>query len=166
MRRSRDRFTSRVEENNRIMEQLYDNPRILEEEGHKIAIAGLSPFSDYSLESPTTAASASPHFGVKQDDLHANFHDPLVTHCLENQTFYALPMTLDNTMDYFVNNSSESLSSPLPPSPSSAQDLFFNLPLLDQDVVADNYDTSCINLMTTYQLLGNQCTPPMTGSWF
>lgn len=44
MRRSCDRFTSRVEENNRIMEQLYDNPRILEEENHKIAIAGQSPF--------------------------------------------------------------------------------------------------------------------------
>lgn len=169
MRRSRDRFTSRVEENNRIMEQLYGNPRILEEEGHKIAIAGLSPFSDYSLEPPTTAASARPHFGVTQVDLHANYHDPLITHCLENQTFYALPMTWDNTVDFFINNSNESLSSSLPPSPTSdysAQGPFLNLPLLDQDVVSDNYDTSCINLMTTYELLGNQCILPTAGTWF
>lgn len=170
MRRSCDRFTSRVEENNRIMEQLYDNPRILEEENHQIAIAGQSPFLDYCLVSPTTVASESPSIEVTQDDLYASYHDPPITHCMENQASYTLPTTLNDPVDYLLNIPDESLCS-LPPSPHtdySNQDVYFtnNLRLFNQDVVIDSYDTSCTNLLSAQPMLGNQYISPMTGFWF
>lgn len=170
MRRSCDRFTSRVEENNRIMEQLYDNPRIMEEENHKIAIAGQSPFLYYCMVSPTTAASESPSIEVTQDELYASYHDPLITHCMENQASYPLPTTLNDPVDYLLSISDESLCS-LPPSPHtdySNQDVYFtnNLPPFNQNVVIDSYDTSFANLLSTQQMLGNQYISPMTGSWF